>query len=443
MRKINSINRRILDIALPAIVSNVTVPLLSLVDTAIVGHMGSALYIGAIAVAGSIFSMIYWLFGFLRAGTSGFTAQENGAKNAAGVADVLLRSMLFACVIAFLILLFQIPILKFALYIIHPSPEVAEQATLYFHICIWGAPVVLMLYGFNGWFIGLQKTRITMTVALVQNVVNVLLSLFFVYALEMKVAGVALGTLLAQYAGWSLAVFFIFRKKMRRQWNISMRLFQYSRIVSVAVNSRSFLNVNRDIFIRTLCLLGIITWFTSAGARQGNEILAANALLMQFFYLFSYFMDGFANAGESLAGFYVGAHDPSGCHRMLTSLFVIGVVLAMLFTLLYALFGKMFLGILTDEPSVIAVAGNYMLWVLLIPLCSFAAFLWDGVYVGFTASRHMLLSMLLATFGYIAMYFLTFRMMGNNGLWLSFCVCLVLRGLSQTIFYKTSKTFSI
>jgi len=440
--RIQPSTRRIFAIALPAIVSNVSVPLLSLVDAAIVGHLGDALYIGAIAVAANIFSMIYWIFLFLRAGTSGFTAQENGSHHAEGIGDSLLRTTLFAIVIAFVLLSAQPLILHGALYVIQPSVEVAEQAALYFNICIWGAPVVLMLYGFNGWFIGLQQTRITMVIALVQNVVNVLLSLFFVYALDMKVAGVALGTLLAQYIGWTMAVCFIFRKKTRVSWGIGKALFKRHRIAAAVRNSRSFLSVNRDFFLGSLCLLGVITWLTSAGAREGNEVLAANSLLLQFFYLFSYFMDGFANAGESLAGYYVGARNASGCSRMLRSLFNIGYVLVLLFTALYAMFGQSFINLLTDVSEVRLTAGSYMPWTYAVPFCSFAAFLWDGVFVGFTDSRSLLLSKLTATAAYVILYFSTLSW-GNDGLWFSFCVFLFLRGFMQTIFYFSYKSTRI
>ena len=443
MSKSSATARRILNIALPAIVSNVTVPLLSLADTAIVGHLGNVLYIGAIAVASTIFNMIYWLFGFFRASTSGFTAQENGSNRMDGVADVLLRSSLFAFFVGVVLLLLQIPILQFALYMIHPTPAVAEQASLYFRICIWGAPVVLMLNGFNGWFIGLQQTRITMTVALVQNVVNVLLSLVFVFVFGMKVSGVALGTLLAQYIGWLLAVSFIMKRKRRQQYGINQSLLMKSRFVGVFRKSKSFICINRDIFLRTLCLLSVTLWFTSSGARQSNEILAANALLLQFFYLFSYFMDGFANAGESLAGYYVGAGDNEGCRRMLRVLFVIGAILSLVFVVLYGVFGRTFLGLLTDETSVVEVSLHYIAWSLAVPICSFAAFLWDGIYIGFTASRHLLLSALGATVAYFLSYYLTFDVWGNDALWFSFCIYLLLRGVLQTVFYHNSSKFRI
>ena len=422
-------DRAVLRIALPAIVSNVTVPLLGLVDTAIVGHLGSPAYIGAIAVGGMIFSVIYWLFGFLRAGTSGFTSQAFGANYEDGVTASLLRSSFFALLVSGLILLLQYPIGELAFRLIDSTPEVEAAARTYFRVCIWGAPAVILLYGFNGWFIGLQSTRITMAVALVQNVVNILASLFFVFVLEMEVAGVALGTVAAQYVGLAMAVV-MWRKRFPQYCRVSpaTRVLDGKALLD-------FVQVNRDIFLRTLCIICVTSFFTTVGARQGNIVLAANSILLQLFYLFSFFMDGFSNAGEALAGQYVGARDSRAFKRTVGCVFKWGVAVAAVFTLVYAVWGGSVLSLLTDDADVLALAAVFMPWTVAVPFSGFAAFLWDGIFIGTTSTGRLFLSMFLATCGFFLLFFLLFPLIGNHGLWVAFCFFLLLRGFVQTLFY--------
>jgi MATE family multidrug resistance protein len=422
----------ILKLALPAIVSNITVPLLGLVDTAIVGHLGSPVYIGAIAVGGMIFSIIYWIFGFLRAGTSGFTSQALGAHRAADVKATLQRSMLFALGVAVLLLLLQFPIAETALRILKPAPDVAQAARTYFYICIWGAPAVLLLYGFNGWFIGLQNTKITMLISLVQNLMNIVLSLFFVFGLGMKVAGVALGTLLAQYIGLGMA-FILWRLRFPQYLHLEWT----EKILKNKAELLRFLAVNRDIMLRTLCILAVTTFFTSVGARQGNLMLAANAILIQLFYLFSYFMDGFSNAGEALSGQFHGARDLPNFRTTVRLVFIWATLLAVCCSLIYWLFGSSILTLLTNNQSVLQLAKSYSAWTVCIPLAGFAAFIWDGIFIGITTTRSLFLSMFLASCGFFIAFALTFPTWGNHGLWFSFCLFLFLRGAFQTLFFPS------
>mgnify|MGYP000500366421 FL=1 len=299
-------NKKILQLAIPSIVSNITVPLLGLIDVAIVGHLGSAAYIGAIAVGGMLFNIIYWLFGFLRMGTSGMTSQAFGQRDLKEVTRVLLRAVGVGLFIALCLLLLQYPIRKIAFLLIDATPEVRELATVYFNICVWGAPAVLGLYSFAGWFIGMQNSRFPMFIAITQNVVNIVASLSFVYLLDMKIEGVALGTLIAQYAGLFMASLLWLRYYGRLKI-----AFRWREIIGKTAMKR-FFQVNSDIFFRTLCLVAVTTFFTSTGARQGDVVLAVNTLLMQLFTLFSYIMDGFAYAGEAMTGRYVGAQDYKG-----------------------------------------------------------------------------------------------------------------------------------
>lgn len=421
----NIINKRILQIAVPSIISNITVPLLGLIDVTIVGHLGAAAYIGAIAVGGMLFNIIYWIFGFLRMGTSGMTSQAYGKHDLDEVARLLLRSVGVGLLIAIILVALQYPIRKLAFTFIQTTEEVERLATLYFRICIWGAPAMLGLYGFAGWFIGMQNSRFPMYIAITQNIVNIAASLCFVYLFHMKVAGVAWGTLTAQYAGFLMALLL-----WRRYYGGLKKHVAWHEVLKKEAMLR-FFQVNRDIFLRTLCLVIVTLFFTSAGAAQGEIVLAVNTLLMQLFTLFSYIMDGFAYSGEALVGKYVGANNQPALYRTVRQLFIWGVGLSTGFTLLYFFGGKSFLGLLTNETSVIREAGNYFYWVLAIPLTGFAAFLWDGIFIGATATRQMFYSMLVASGSFFLVYYSLHEWMGNHALWLAFIVYLSLRGIMQ------------
>lgn len=427
-------NKKILQLALPSIVSNITVPLLGLVDVAIVGHLGAASYIGAIAVGGMLFNIIYWLFGFLRMGTSGMTSQALGRRDLREVTRVLFRSVGVGMLIALALLLLQYPIREIAFSLLDTTEEVERLASAYFNICIWGAPAVLGLYGLSGWFIGMQNSRFPMFIAITQNIVNIAASLLFVFGFGMKVEGVATGTLIAQYGGFGMALF-LWAAFYRKRLDIRVGL----REVMDRVAMRRFFRLNSDIFLRTVCLVAVTTFFTSTGARQGDVILAVNTLLMQLFTLFSYIMDGFAYAGEALAGRYIGARNPKAFDRMVRLLFGWGAGLSGLFTLLYGAGGKGFLSLLTNDAGVIQASDPYFYWVLAVPFAGFAAFLWDGILIGATATRLMLHAMSIASGAFFALYFLFCGRMGNHALWMAFLTYLVLRGLLQWMLWQRHK----
>ena len=428
-------DQQILHIALPSIVSNITVPLLGLIDVSIVGHLGAASYIGAIAVGGMLFNMIYWLFGFLRMGTGGLTAQAYGRHDLQEVTRILLRSLSISLLLALVLLLLQYPIRNIAFMCMDTSEEVRQLATLYFHICIWGAPATLGLYGFTGWYIGMQNSRFPMFIAITQNIVNIAASLFFVFVLKMKVEGVALGTLVAQYAGLGMAcLLWLAYYRPLRKYLRQKALFDRTEM-------KRFFQVNRDIFFRTLCLIAVTVFFTSTGAAYGDVVLAVNALLMQLFTLFSYFMDGFAYAGEALTGKYIGAKDNQSLRLTIRHLFKWGIALSLLFTLLYGAGGKSFLGLLTNDTSVISASEEYIYWVLAIPLAGFSAFLLDGICIGATATHLMLRSMLVASASFFLLYYGLHDTLGNHALWMAFIVYLSLRGVVQGgILYRMPHT---
>ena len=417
----HSIHHDILRLALPSIISNITVPLLGLVDLTIVGHLGSEVYIGAIAVGTMIFNVLYWLLGFLRMGNSGMISQAFGRRDGQAVRTILVRSLLMATGMGVLFIVLQRPLCDVALWVMHPSAEIAAAAHTYFAICIWSAPAVLALYALNGWFVGLQTTKVPMFIALFQNVVNILLSVGFVIMMHMKIEGVAWGTMLAQWAGVLLAALLAYRK-LRKQ-PLPQQLHK------IALRWMDFFVVNRDIFLRTLFLVAVNLSFTSFGARSGDVVLSANTLLLTFFTLFSYVMDGFAFAGEALCGKSFGAANVQRFQTYVVQLMKWGLGMALLFSMVYFLGGHLLLRLLTNNESVLGMAAHFLGWVVLIPLAGFMAFVYDGVFIGATMTRHMLLSTLLSAAIFFATYALISSTLHNHALWLAFILFLLTRGL--------------
>lgn len=479
---LRKIDASILRLATPAIVSNITVPLLGLADLAIAGHIcsaapasppaaassslagdvaGSEAYIAAVSVGTMVFNLMYWLMGFLRMGTSGLTSQAFGAGDAATVRLMLRRSLLLAVAIAAVLLAAQWPLRETALWLVHPSPGVRGLAATYFDVLVWGAPATLMLYSLIGWFVGMQDTRPPMLVALFQNVANVAVSVTLVFGLGLRIEGIALGTLVAQWGGVALALFFA-RRKLRRLPVASPAASPAAGSVPAGNGAGSaapaapptwgrFFATDRDIFLRTLCLVSVSLAFTSAGARQGDLTLAANTLLLTFYTLFSYVMDGFAFAGEALAGRRYGAGDWAGVREVAGALLRRwGLALAAGFTALYACGGWLLLRLLTDEAAVVEAAGAYAPWTWLVPLAGFAAFVYDGVFIGLTATRGMLLSSFAAAalfFAVVAVAWLAPEeasaaaaaaqpSVANHLLWLAFVAYLAARGLVLHLLFR-------
>lgn len=423
-------DKQILGLAIPSIVSNVTVPLLGLVDLTIVGHMGDASYIGAIAVGSMIFNVVYWVLGFLRMGTSGLTSQALGRRDLVGVTRMFALSLALAFSIALLLVVFQWPLRWLALRVMRPSAEVARLVAVYFNVCIWGAPAMLCLYSLTGWFVGMQNTRIPMLVAVFQNVVNIVASLSMVYGLGMKIEGVALGTLMAQWGGllMALGLWWLYYGRLKKYWE-----WQRER---VGRTFRLFFTVNRDIFLRTLFLVSVNLFFTAAGARQGDLVLSANTLLLTLFTITSFVMDGFAYAGEALSGRYYGACNKRMFAQVRHRLFFWGLVTALFFTLCFALGGENLLSLLTDEQTVVAAAIPYLPWALAIPLVGMSAFVYDGIFIGLTATRGMLISSFVGTICFFLVYYTLLSSLGNHALWLALLIYLGMRGCVQAVIMR-------
>ena len=419
--------KKILRLSIPNIITNITVPLLGMVDLAIVGHLGDEKYIGAIAIGTAIFNLIYWNFGFLRMGTSGFAAQAFGARNLEECMHVLVRALSVAVSVAILVLALQLFIGKIAMGFMHAEGVMKRLALDYFFVRIWAAPATLSLYVFKGWFIGMQNSRTPMYIAITINIVNIVFSLLFVTVFRLGIEGVAWGTVIAQFSGvlfsviaWlkyygRLSRYFSIRRSL--DWNCLLRFF----------------HINGDIFLRTLCLVIVFTFFTSASSGMGEMVLAVNTLFMQMFILFSYIMDGFAYAGEALVGRYVGAENRRMLQKSVKHIIVWGAGIAILFTVIYLFFLEPLLSLFTNNDVIVETARESQEWIVAVPLAGFLAFVYDGVLVGATQAGIMRNVMFVATVFFFAIYYGFYPLMGNEALWCAFIVYLLVRGIMQFI----------
>lgn len=424
-------NRSILKLAIPNIISNITIPLLGLVDMILMGHLDSAIYIGAIALGGTIFSVLYSFFSFLRAGTTGFTAQSYGNNDKTEIIYSLYRSVCIGIPIIILILSLQIPIAKISSLLLDGSNEVKELAITYFYVRIWAAPANILLYCLNGWFVGMQNTKIPMFIAILINVMNIILSFILVIIFEQNVKGVALGTVIAQYSGLCLAIVLLIKNYKSYFVKIKKEiLFNIEKI-------KRFFRVNRDLMIRSFLLIISIAFFTNQSAKLGNNILAINMILLQSFYIFSYFTDGFAYAGEALVGKFVGSNDKTNLQKVVRLLLIWGFAISIPFTILYALFPTDFVKIISDNTEILTEVQPYYIYMIIIPLITFTAFIWDGIYIGATASKAIRNTMIISTiFVFIPSWYVLMPRFGNHGLWMAFLCFMIARGLAMTLMYK-------
>lgn len=416
-------NRKILRLAIPNIISNLSVPLLGAVDTALVGHLDEVYYLGALAVGSVIFNFIFWGFGFLRMGTTGLTAQEFGRIDRISMMMILARVQFLALLIGLSILLLQVPIAEFSLWMIESTQEVAEHTRIYFDIRIYTAPAVLALYGINGWFLGMQNAKYPMIITIVLNLLNIAFNVSFIYGLGMHVDGVAFGTLISTYLALILAAG-LFLKRYREY------LSHYKQQALLNIEElKKYFSVNRDIFIRTLCLIFAFSFFTAVSAQQGDLILAANTILLQLWFIVSYGIDGFAFAAESLVGRFKGSMERNKLAKAVWYNIGWGLFLGLIGTLAYALFGNQILYIFTDKPEITAVAKPVLFWTVMAPVVSSFCYIFDGIYIGATETNAMRNTMLLSTFFvFLPAYYLATYLFGQHGLWLAMILFMVTRG---------------
>lgn len=422
-------NKQILHLAIPNIISNITIPLLSSVDTAVMGHLESPVYLGAIALGSMIFNFIYWGFGFLRMGTTGLTAQAYGAKNSSEISSILFRSVILSIVFGAVLILLQFPIAELSFYLIEGSKDVEANASNYFYIRIFAAPATLVLYSIHGWFLGMQNAKYPLYVSLFVNFLNIVLNLMFVYQFNMKVEGVALGTLLAQYSGVIFSIFL-----MKKSYKKYIKHFILESIID-KVKLKKFFQVNSDIFFRTLLLIYVMSFFTAKSAEMSDKILAANFILMQLWLIISYGVDGFAFAAESLTGKYFGAKNRKMLIKTIKYSFSWGLSLGFSLSLIYLFFGREIITLYTSQQEVINAAMSFIIWIVISPLINSVSFIWDGIYFGATATKPILSSMIVSTLiFFLPVYYLTNELLGSHSIWFALTLFMVIRGLTLTLF---------
>lgn len=424
-------NKQIFRLAIPNILSNLSVPLLSSVDTAVVGHLDKVSYLGAIAIGSMIFNFVYWAFGFLRMGTTGLTAQSFGKKSEQDQILILVRSIILALSAALLIILLQSLIKKVSFFLIDANYEVEFYAKEYFDIRIYAAPATLALYAFHGWFLGMQNAKYPLILALFVNAANIFFNLLFIYQFDMKSDGVALGTVIAQYMGLMLAVFLYLKKYSDlKNFLIKNKILDLEPI-------KKFFKLNFDIFIRTLCLIFTFSFFTAESAEYNQNILAVNTILLQLWMILSYGVDGFAFASESLVGKYFGAGDKQNLTKVIKLSFVWALLLGFLLSITYWLFGKEILMLYTDKTELINLALTFFIWTIIAPLINSFSYIWDGIYIGATATKPMRNSMLISTLLiFLPFYLLTKDIFGNHVLWGAMLFFMAARGITLTLLSK-------
>lgn len=412
------------------ILSNVSVPLLGMVDIGVTGHLEDANYLGAVAIGSAIFSMLYVSVNFLRMGTTGIAAQQYGANDVDGMRTSLGQALIIALLTASVLLLFQVPLGNLSINLLGPDPAVREHAIEYFNIRIWSAPATLAGYALIGWFIGMQNARAPLIIVVLTNAVNIVLDLWFVVILDMKVEGVAMASVIAEYTGFAvgLGLVWLELRKHGGHW-ISGRLTTLSEY-------KAFLAVNGNLFLRTIALMFTFAFLTAQGARQGGLILAANAILLNLQFLLSFALDGLAHAAEALVGKAIGARSRVALRQSVTLTLRWSLFIAILFCAIFYLGGPLLIGILTNLAPVREATLIYLPWLVVSPIVSVWAYLYDGVFVGATRAREMRDIMIMSTVLVFLPAWYAFQFLGNHGLWLAFTLFMASRGIGMHYYYR-------
>ncbi len=423
-------NRDVWRIAAPMMLSNISVPLLGMVDTGVTGHLESAVYLAAVAIGSTIFGFLYSGMNFLRMGTTGIAAQRFGAGDDDGLRVALGQALVVSTTMAVSLILLQVPLNSLAMTLLGPEPEVREFAGQYFSIRIWSAPATLANYAVIGWFIGLQNARVPLYIVLVINLTNIVLDLLFVLVLGMKVDGVAAASVIAEFAGLATGAVFAVAELRRRGGHLDpvhlTTLKEYA----------EFFSINANLFIRTMSLMFAFAFLTAAGARMGGLILAANAVLLNMLHLVSFALDGLAHAAEALVGRATGAKDRMALQRSVQLTLRWSLYFAVGFSVAFWFTGPIFVRVLTDIPEVVDTTLHFLPWMIAAPVVAFWAYLYDGVFVGATRAREMRNSMIISTFAVFVPAWFAFRILGNHGLWLAFMIFMASRGIGMHYYYR-------
>lgn len=423
-------NRRVWRLAGPIMLANITIPLLGAVDTAVVGHLDQVYYLGAVAVGSLIFNFLYWGFGFLRMGTTGFAAQAHGADDTVEAVDTLWRAMVIAALIGVGLLITQGLIIAGAMAIMDASANVDAHTRAYFAIRIWSAPAALANYVVLGWFLGMQNARAGLIIQVFINVINIVLDVLFVVGMGMAVEGVAIATVIAEYGGLALGAFMVHRALGR----LGGESIDWRRVLDPA-RMRHMIAINRDIFLRTLCLITAFAYLTIQSARLGDVILAANAVLLNMVTFMAYALDGFANAAQALVGRAVGEGSRSDYRGVVKASTVWALGFAVAFSLVYAATGSLIIDALTGLEDVRAAARLALPWMILAPLVSVWGYQLDGIFIGAMQSREMRNAMILSLIVYLVAVEVFRPLYGNHGIWLGFILFMVARGLTLGYYF--------
>ncbi len=414
----------VLKMAAPIILANLSVPLLGFVDTAVMGHLPHAYFLGAVAIGATIMQFIYWGFGFLRMGTTGLTAQAYGANQSAEVRLNFQRAALLALIIGLLLWLLKSHIIDFSLYLFEASRDVEDLARTYFNIRIWSAPAALINYCLIGWFIGVQQTRIILILQVWMNLINIILDLIFVVGFSWGVEGVALATVIAEVSAASLGIYFYLKKTGK-----DGIIIDYAKLLNSSKLQR-MIAINLNIFLRTFCLIFAFAYFTSEAAKFGDNTLAANAILLQFIHFLSFGLDGFAQAAETLIGGALGERNRNK-YRMtvkVTMTWAIGI--SLIYTVFYWLFGSWMIDLFTNNESVRVIANQFLIWVIILPFIAVWAYMLDGIFIGATRSADMRNGMAIALAIFIVSIFILKSASGYQGLWISLIIFMGARGIT-------------
>ena len=416
-----NMNKEVLRLAVPSILANITVPIVGIVDVAIAGHISDASAIGGIAIGTMLFDLLYWNFGFLRIGTGGMTAQAFGRGDKEETVQIFAQSMTIALGAALVIWMIQWLFVNIVLGLVPCSPEVAAFARKYFFVRIWAAPATLSLMAFKGWFIGMQNTVAPMVCDLVVNGVNMAASWLLAVHTPLGAMGVAYGTLIAQYTGLLVAVGLL--------WGRYRQLFRHLSLRSSLLwqQLKRLFVLNGNLFVRSLCFMVVYVGFTSLTSRFGDGPLAVGTIMMKIFMLFSYFIDGFAYAGEALTGRFIGAQDRSNLRRAMRILFAWTLGVGLVCTAVYALSGEGMVRLMTSDVSVIEGSRPFLPWLVAMPLVSCLAFMWDGVFVGAVAGRQIRDAMIGAAVGFVLSYVALRGTLGIQAVYVAYFVHLIVR----------------
>ncbi|WP_345811118.1 MATE family efflux transporter [Paraburkholderia sp. PREW-6R] len=417
-------HRRVLTLAFPIVLANLTQPILSAVDTAVAGHLSGASYLGGVALGGLFFNFVFWSFGFLRMGTTGLVAQAHGAGNHAVLRNDVVRALGLAAAIGAIILVLQVPLIDYALRLIGGSDAVQAQARLYCHARIWAAPLALGNYVVLGWLLGTQRVRLALLSQVFINSVNIVAVLAYVYVFNWGVAGIGAATATADALGCMLGAALLWLGRPR-----GLPALNRAALFDAAA-LRRLIVLNRDIFVRTLCLLCSFGWFAHLGAKQGDATLAANALLLNFQTFMAYGLDGFAHAAEALVGAAVGARDRHAFAQAIKVTALWSALGALGFTLVYWGAGSWIIERLTDQAAVRATAESYLPWAALLPLVSVGGFLLDGVFIGATRTRELMVSMATSFAVFMLLSWTLTMQHGNHGLWAAMLIFMATRGVT-------------